>query len=103
MKKKYIAVWIAAGFCFATSEAVQIAASTEFQFDGLAVGFTGAGTGTALWRCSLLQRKSAHFVWLEGAEVGDHLRVGKPKLAEAACDCYQIIQDQKSNWQAETW
>jgi CRP-like cAMP-binding protein len=28
--------------------------------------------------------------------------VDKPKLAEAACDCYQIIQDQKSNWQAET-
>jgi CRP-like cAMP-binding protein len=28
--------------------------------------------------------------------------VDKPKLAQAACDCYQIIQDQKSNWQAET-
>ena len=28
--------------------------------------------------------------------------VDKTKLAEAACDCYQIIQDQKSNWQAET-
>jgi CRP-like cAMP-binding protein len=28
--------------------------------------------------------------------------VDKPKLAEAACDCYQIIQDQKSNWQTET-
>ena len=28
--------------------------------------------------------------------------VDKPKLAEAACDCYQIIQDQRSNWQAET-
>jgi CRP-like cAMP-binding protein len=27
----------------------------------------------------------------------------KPKLAEAACECYQIIQQQKSNWQAETW
>jgi CRP-like cAMP-binding protein len=26
----------------------------------------------------------------------------KPKLAEAACDCYRIIQDQRSNWQAET-
>lgn len=28
--------------------------------------------------------------------------VDKPKLEEAACDCYQIIQDHKSNWQAET-
>lgn len=28
--------------------------------------------------------------------------VDKLKLAEAACDCYQIIQDQKTNWQAET-
>jgi Mn-dependent DtxR family transcriptional regulator len=28
--------------------------------------------------------------------------VDEPKLAEAACDCYQIIQDQRSNWQAET-
>jgi CRP-like cAMP-binding protein len=28
--------------------------------------------------------------------------VDKPKLAEAACDCYQIIQDQKKNWQSET-
>ena len=28
--------------------------------------------------------------------------VDKPKLAEAACDCYQIIQDQKTSWQAET-
>jgi CRP-like cAMP-binding protein len=28
--------------------------------------------------------------------------VDKPKLAEAACDCYQIIQDQKTNWQSET-
>ena len=27
--------------------------------------------------------------------------VNKPKLAEAACDCYQIIQDQKRNWQSE--
>jgi CRP-like cAMP-binding protein len=26
----------------------------------------------------------------------------KPKLAEAACDCYEIIQRQKANWQAET-
>ena len=26
----------------------------------------------------------------------------KPKLAEAPCDCYQIIQDQRNNWQAET-
>ena len=26
----------------------------------------------------------------------------KPKLTEAACDCYQIIQDQKNHWQAET-
>jgi len=25
----------------------------------------------------------------------------KPKLAEAACECYEIIQQQKSNWQAE--
>lgn len=28
--------------------------------------------------------------------------VDRPKLAEAACDCYQIIQGQRSNWQAET-
>jgi len=28
--------------------------------------------------------------------------VDKPKLAEAACDCYKIIQAQKSNWQSET-
>ncbi len=27
--------------------------------------------------------------------------VNKPKLVEAACDCYQIIQDQKRSWQAE--
>jgi len=26
----------------------------------------------------------------------------KPKLTEAACDCYDIIQRQKTNWQAET-
>jgi CRP-like cAMP-binding protein len=26
----------------------------------------------------------------------------KPKLVEAACDCYQVIQDLKNNWQAET-
>jgi CRP-like cAMP-binding protein len=26
----------------------------------------------------------------------------KPKLTEAACDCYEIIQRQKTNWQAET-
>lgn len=25
----------------------------------------------------------------------------KPKLEQAACDCYQIIQQQKKNWQAE--
>ena len=28
--------------------------------------------------------------------------VDKSKLADAACDCYQIMQDQQSNWQAET-
>ena len=28
--------------------------------------------------------------------------LSRPKLEEAACDCYQIIQDQKNNWQAET-
>ena len=28
--------------------------------------------------------------------------VDRPKLAEVACDCYQIIQDQKSNWHSET-
>jgi len=28
--------------------------------------------------------------------------VDRPKLAEVACDCYQIIQDQKSNWRSET-
>jgi CRP-like cAMP-binding protein len=28
--------------------------------------------------------------------------VDKPKLAKAACDCYEIIQDHQSNWQAET-
>ena len=26
----------------------------------------------------------------------------KPKLREAACDCYDIIQRQRANWQAET-
>jgi CRP-like cAMP-binding protein len=26
----------------------------------------------------------------------------RSKLAEAACDCYQIMQDRKSDWQAET-
>jgi len=26
----------------------------------------------------------------------------KPKLTEAACDCYDIIQRQRANWQAET-
>ncbi len=26
----------------------------------------------------------------------------KPKLTEAACDCYDIIQRQKANWQTET-
>jgi CRP-like cAMP-binding protein len=26
----------------------------------------------------------------------------KPKLTEAACDCYEIIQRLKANWQAET-
>ena len=28
--------------------------------------------------------------------------VNKPKLAEAACDCYEIIQNHQNNWQAET-
>ena len=28
--------------------------------------------------------------------------VDKPKLTEAACDCYEIIQNQQTNWQAET-
>ncbi len=28
--------------------------------------------------------------------------VDKHKLAEAACDCYRVIHDQKSHWQAET-
>jgi CRP-like cAMP-binding protein len=28
--------------------------------------------------------------------------LNKPKLAEAACDCYQIIQDQRSGWEKET-
>lgn len=28
--------------------------------------------------------------------------VDKSKLEEAACDCYQIIQDQKNNWHEET-
>jgi CRP-like cAMP-binding protein len=27
--------------------------------------------------------------------------LNKAKLATAACDCYEIIQDQKNNWQAE--
>ncbi|WP_254062263.1 Crp/Fnr family transcriptional regulator [Acidobacterium sp. S8] len=26
----------------------------------------------------------------------------KPKLTEAACECYEVIQRQKANWQAET-
>jgi len=25
----------------------------------------------------------------------------RPRLAEAACDCYQIIQDQRSKWRGE--
>jgi CRP-like cAMP-binding protein len=28
--------------------------------------------------------------------------LNKPKLTEAACDCYDIIERQKANWQAET-
>ena len=28
--------------------------------------------------------------------------VDKPKLTEAACECYEIIQNQQSNWQAKT-
>jgi CRP-like cAMP-binding protein len=28
--------------------------------------------------------------------------LNKPKLEEAACDCYQIIQQQRNNWQSET-
>ena len=28
--------------------------------------------------------------------------VDKPKLTEAACDCYEIIQNHQVNWQAET-
>jgi Mn-dependent DtxR family transcriptional regulator len=28
--------------------------------------------------------------------------LNEAKLAEAACDCYEIIQQQKSSWQAET-
>jgi len=28
--------------------------------------------------------------------------VDKAKLEQAACDCFQIIQRQKSKWQAET-
>jgi hypothetical protein len=26
----------------------------------------------------------------------------KPQLADAACDCYQEIEDQKNRWRAET-
>ena len=33
---------------------------------------------------------------------GNVTLLSRDKLAEAACDCYQIIQDQKNNWQAET-
>ncbi len=29
--------------------------------------------------------------------------VDKLRLVEAACDCYEIIQNHQSNWQAETW
>src|SRR2546428_13980542 len=57
-----------------------IAASAESRLDGLAIGYAGTGAGTALWRCSLsplcFREKSAHFVSLGWAEVGDHLRVG---------------------------
>lgn len=68
-----------------------IAATAESQFDGFAVGFAGAGAGTALWRrhwrrgksgvpakpvFGFVGWKSAHFVWLGWVEVGDHLRVG---------------------------
>jgi hypothetical protein len=28
--------------------------------------------------------------------------VNKSKLADAACDCYQMIQEQEHNWQTET-
>jgi CRP-like cAMP-binding protein len=28
--------------------------------------------------------------------------VNKPKLAEVACECYQVIEDQRRNWEAET-
>jgi CRP-like cAMP-binding protein len=33
---------------------------------------------------------------------GNVTLVDKTKLTKAACDCYQIIQDQKTNWLAET-
>jgi DNA-binding GntR family transcriptional regulator len=28
--------------------------------------------------------------------------INKPKLEAAACECYEIIQQQKTRWQAET-
>src|ERR1700757_3738504 len=34
---------------------------------------------------------------------GNVTSLDKPKLTEAACDCYDIIQRQKANWQAETY
>ena len=33
---------------------------------------------------------------------GNVTLLNKAKLAQAACDCYDIIQRQKANWQAET-
>ena len=54
----------------------RIAAAAESEFDGLAVGLTSTGAGTALWRCNLLGTNSAPFVWLRWVAVGDHRRVG---------------------------
>lgn len=33
---------------------------------------------------------------------GNVTLLDKPKLAEVACECYQVIRDQESSWQAET-
>ncbi len=73
-----------------------IAAAAESQFDGFPIRGAGTGAGTALWRCRVFREKSgvpakfgigfvgcksAHFVSLEGVEVGDHL-VGR------FCSCF---------------
>ena len=54
----------------------------------LAVGFAGAGAGTALRRGKWRRRNRAHFVWWEGFEISDHLGVGN-HLVGRFCSCFR--------------